>query len=438
LETIIFLKVRMKKSIKNSSCTLKTIIIFFLVYFTFVFNALAYNEILFEKKYILPSMVIDSTTSEYIQNGDWEKALGGLLSAFEKADADPNIKTYIIHAYKALGMSAISNHRFNDALNNFEKGLSLNYQDPDLHFGQGLSFIMQSEYENAEKAFRKTVFLEPENFVAHINLGEIYYLTNDLFSAENSWRRALEINPSHTYLNERIKRLELQIQLNRELEVETDHYFFVTFDGESNPELGSMVLKILNEAYYEIGQQLFLFPTRQIAVTILTQSAFQDITGSPDWASGMYEGQIKVPVEGYDFESLKTVLYHEYIHAVIFDMMSNRCPWWLNEGLAQYFSEDRSTKERKIFLAKMLLNSKDSPSLMALPGNINNEFSTAQKSYAIALSAVDFFIDEFKVYNLLEILEALAGGKDMDTAFMEITGYSLKEFEAFWQNSVTK
>jgi hypothetical protein len=51
---------------------------------------------------------------------------------------------------------------------------------------------------------------------------------------------------------------------------------------------------------------------------------------------------------------------------------------------------------------------------------------------------VDFFIDEFKVYSLLEILEALAGGKDMDTAFMEITGYSLKEFEAFWQNSVTK
>jgi tetratricopeptide (TPR) repeat protein len=430
-------KSEMNTPLKNSYCTLKTIIIFFAVYVTFVFDASAYKEILFEKKYILPPVIIDSTTSEFIQQGDWEGALDGLLSAFEKTDPDPNIKTYIIHAYKALGMSAISNHRFNDAINKFEQGLSLNYHDPDLHFGQGVGFIMQSEYENAEKAFRRTVVLEPDNFVAHLNLGEIYYLTNDLFAAKNSWDRALEINPSSIYLNERIKRLKLQIKLSRHFEVETDYLFFVTFDGESNPELGSIVLKILNEAYYEIGQQLFLFPTRQIAVTLLTKSDFHSITGSPDWASGMYEGQIKIPVAGYDPESLKTVLYHEYIHAVIFDTMSNRCPWWINEGLAQFFSEDQFTKTRKKSLAQILLSSENSTSLlMDLPENTHKNFSTIQKKYAIALSAVDFFIDEFKLFNLLEMLRALAKGNNMDTALLESTGYNLEEFEALWRNSL--
>jgi tetratricopeptide (TPR) repeat protein len=397
---------------------------------------LANNEILFEKTYILPPVVIDSTTFEFIQKENWESALDGLLSASKRADADPNIETYIIHAYKVLGMSAISDHQFNDARNNFEQGLSLNYQDPDLHFGMGLSFIMQSEYGNAENAFRQVIFLEPENFVAHLHLGEIYYLTNDLVSAENSWRRALEINPNNPYLKERIRRLELQLQLSRNFEVETDRFFSVTYDGESNLELGSTVLKILNQAYYDIGQQLFLYPTRQIAVTLLTHSEFRNITGSPVWASGMYEGQIKVPVEGYDLKSLKTVLYHEYIHAIIFDMMSNRCPWWLNEGLAQYFSEDPSTKAWKKSLAEILLRSKNAPSLTALPEDTTDDFYMAQTSYALALSAVDFFIDQFKMFNLLETLEALANGKDMDTAIMESTGYSLIEFEAVWKNSV--
>ena len=100
------------------------------------------------------------------------------------------------------------------------------------------------------------------------------------------------------------------------------------------------VLDILESAYYDIGAQLEAYPKRQIAVTLLTREAYFDITGSPHWTAGLYEGQIKIPVANADHSSLKIVLSHEYVHAVIFDLMGPHCPWWLIEGLAQYFSEN--------------------------------------------------------------------------------------------------
>ena len=401
----------------------------------FIFSGAGMCEVVFEKNYVLPPVNIDRQTSEMIQSGDWASAMDGLLSALEEENADPAIEKYVVHGYKAMGISALSERRIDEAMENFRQGLFFNQQDSDLHLGLGLGHMMRSDYREAEEAFKRALSLEPANFIANLKLGVIYSLSNDLAASAEMFKEALKINPDDAHIKKRLEKIELQLTMSGDLDVEADRYFSVVFDGESIPELNFKVMDILKDAYVDIGQALFAYPKRQIAVTLLTRSAFEDVTELPAWVSGLYEGQIKVPVAGYDPVVLRQVLYHEYVHAVIYDMMSNRCPWWINEGLAQSLSGDSQGNRIKKEFARMILTRYGVPSLEMLPGKIAGDPNLARSSYSLALSAVDFFIDEFSMFNLLEVLRALADGKDTDAALRFSTGFGLEEFETLWRES---
>jgi tetratricopeptide (TPR) repeat protein len=390
-----------------------------------------------KKNVVFPPVHLDRDTAFHVQNNEWIEAIDALRELFYRHNADPNLKYYLSHAYKVKGLQSLKNHRYRQAIQDFQNGISVWDEDPELHLSMGISYLALSEYQNAERSLDQALWLAPDNYLAHLKIGELYYLINNPKLAEYHWQTALRINPLQGHLKKRLESLQSLMTVSRGFEVEANRFFSVSFDGEQNPELKYIVLEILKDAHYEIGKSLFLYPKRQVAVVLLTRMDFKDITGSPKWASGLYEGQIKVPVSGYNINTLKTILYHEYVHAVIFDLMSDRCPWWLNEGLAQYFSEDNKGNSIKKKIARnLIIHNKNVPSLENLPGNFLNNKNTIVNAYALAISAVDFFLDEFNFFNLHKILNLMANGVDIDTALKECTGFSLEQFENFWYATV--
>jgi hypothetical protein len=214
--------------------------------------------------------------------------------------------------------------------------------------------------------------------------------------------------------------------------------FSVSFDGPQKPQLRELVLKMLAEISLEVGRELNFYPKRQVPVILLTDQAFFNIAESPKWSSGVHQGHIKVPVANYNPGLLRIVLAHEYVHAVLFDRLANRCPWWLNEGLARYFSGDRQGNKRKLELAAQFIKQGSIvPPLEQLPGNLARQGDSAgiQLAYALALSAVQYFADHFGMMDMLYVLNSMAEGKNFDIAVNEISGYSSCEFQEKWHKS---
>jgi tetratricopeptide (TPR) repeat protein len=386
----------------------------------------------------LPAVRISKKAADFLKAGNWADAADELTEMFMTPGADPNIKYYLAMCYLRMGEAAFKENKFQQALSHFENGLIYTNDAPSLHFGLGLCYFKLSNYSRAEDALTELLALDPNHYLAHKILGEIYYLANDLEKAAFFWEKAIKINGTDSRLKKRLSNLKKQMKLSQDFDTEIDNIFTVTFDGERNPHLRDNVMAALGDIYQEIGYQLNLYPGRQIPVILLTKEAFFDITGSPKWSGGIYEGQIKIPVENYKPEILKIVLCHEYVHAVIFDTMSNRCPWWLNEGLAQYFSGDKMGNRLKLELASQLLASGDTPSLKALPGEIGQDVKQVQKAYALALSAVDYLIEFHGVFQVQSILEVMGEGRSFDAALLEITGYTFKEFESNWKESMKR
>ncbi|UCH96560.1 MAG: tetratricopeptide repeat protein [Candidatus Aminicenantes bacterium] len=386
-----------------------------------------------KSKRVLPKVSLPRKTIALIKAGKWSAAIEALTEAYESIGSDPNLKYYLAYCREQLAADALKKRKYQEAINQLEQAV-LDVDDvPELYLALGICHFAISQYSEAEVYFKEALALNPKYFLAHKKLGEIYYLTNDNEQAQYHWEEALKLDPADRALKKRLMNLKKFLELSGNFETEIDMFFLVSFDGERDLQLRGNVMDILEDIYLEIGQELNLYPNRQIQVVLLANQEFFDITGSPGWAGGVYEGHIKVPVENYNLDILKIVLCHEYVHAVIYDRLSHRCPWWLNEGLAQYFSGDEKGNKRKLEIAAGLLSKGNVPSLLALPGNWLQNKTQALKAYALALSGVHFFMEKFTIFDMQAILDLMAEGKKLERAVKEITAYTFKEFEKEWK-----
>lgn len=378
------------------------------------------------------SLSLDSQTAALLDAGQWEKALDRLILAYQKPDAYPGLGQGIAFCYQNIGEAALVKRRPAEAINAFDQGLRFARKNPDLLLGLGRAYMMASEYSHAEAVLLDVIALRPDDPAAHDHLGRLYYLTDNAESAVYHWEHALMSGGKDPKLADRLERLRRQLAASRNLETVADHQFSVQFDGEQNPELRDIALEMLGDAVFKIGQTLNIWPNRRIGVMLLTRTEFFDITGSPGWAAGIYEGQIKAPVAGYKPDLLKMILHHEYVHAALFDFLSNRCPWWLNEGLAQRFAPEPDGNQKKLALAEKILTNGSRPSLKHLPQLLAKDTQSVMVAYALALSATNHLIDSFGMFSLQTLLENLRDGMSLEAALFAAIGYSLEDFESEW------
>lgn len=389
-----------------------------------------------EKNY-LPYVELDPEVYQLLKNSQWGQALEKLKDIYGTTGSDPNLKYYLVYCYEHLANIAVKEKRYRDAIDRL--GDAIEYVDdrPALYYGQGACYFTLAQYQEAEEAFSRVIQMQPDHFMAHRMLGEIYYLSNNMDGAREHWEKALEIKPGDEHTKKRMAGLKKFDKVAGNFETETDLMFSVSFDGTEKPELRELVLGMLEKISMEVGQELGLYPKRQIPVILLTNREFFDITGSPEWAGGVYEGHIKVPVDKYNAKLLRIVLAHEYVHAVIFDRLSFRCPWWLNEGLAQYLSRDGSGNKKKLALAAKFIKEGEVPLLEELPGDLlkRGDSKGVLTAYALALSAVRYFVDQFGMSDMQFAFDLMAEGKGFAAVLSEITGYSFGEFQANWKET---
>ena len=111
--------------------------------------------------------------------------------------------------------------------------------------------------------------------------------------------------------------------------------------GGTKQSVGDQVARVLEREYSRIGKTLNSFPAETLTVILYTNREFHDITRSPAWATGNYDGRIRIAVGGeLRAHELDRVVTHELAHAVIASAAPRPLPTWLNEGLATYLKSD--------------------------------------------------------------------------------------------------
>jgi tetratricopeptide (TPR) repeat protein len=359
-------------------------------------------------------------------------ALASALPSFALTSAELNTYQRIVQE----GFSLLRTGEHRAARDRFEEALRFHDGDAAAYLGLGIASFHLHEDRAAQRALERALELDPRGRWAYRALGDLAYRRDDLEGAAGNWSRALELDPGDRELRARIERIRREHRTEKDFNKDVTSHFSVKYEGRERIEAGRIILRTLEDAYGEVGRELSFYPDREIAVILYSDRQFQEVTDAPGWSGAVFDGKIRVPIGGIERETpgLRALLYHEYTHAVV-RAIAPRVPTWLNEGLAQYF-EKRTISGQQLAVLRQVHAAGKLPSLRALEGSFMGlNGSQAGYAYLLSLSAVRQMVEDYGMYRVRSVLDALKDGADTPTAISNGLLLSYEDFERNWRRS---
>jgi tetratricopeptide (TPR) repeat protein len=342
------------------------------------------------------------------------------------AQIDP--KTALL---ERAGWEALTAGRAHAAAEAFRDAIAADPKNARLHLGAGMAATLERRDADALDAVQRALALDPRLVEARALLGQIQYRLGDAAAAIRTYEGLVAAAPDDRGAQATLARWQREAALHDRMRQAIGANFTVSFEGPAEEALASEALASLDRAYWRIGQLLGTYPSAPIPVVLYSSEQFHDITRSPAWAAGAYDGIIRVPMGGALDKrgELDRVLAHEFAHALVRSLATAGVPAWLNEGLASAL-ETGDLEWAQSVLAAQARTGRPGPSLRALPSGFGRlTGDQAALVYAVSAVAVRRLLDEAGGFAMANLLRDLGAGVNFDEAFLHRMQRSFADFQ---------
>ena len=310
---------------------------------------------------------------------------------------------------------ALNAGRVQEAAAAFDEALKLAPQQASLLLGAGVAAHLQAREDDARRFLLDALKVNPALTAASLLLGTVLYQSGDIDGAIDTYQQALEHAPNHAQIVKRLEAWRKEAALHSGFGRKLGDHFTVLFEGPAEAQLAERAVAILEAAYWRIGTALYTYPTDVITVVLYTREQFRDITQSPEWAGGAFDGRIRMPVQGalQNLPEFERVLSHEFTHALVRSLAPRGVPYWLDEGLAvQFEGSDLARKQEQVRKAETLLPlSRLEKSFASLSSK------EASLAYAESAVAVQALLDQAGAPALVSLIGDIGRGMPFGEAF---------------------
>jgi predicted negative regulator of RcsB-dependent stress response len=283
-----------------------------------------------------------------------------------------------------------------------------------------------SEYSDALKYLDRARKIDPDSATTAILSGWAYYGLDQLSDAIAQWKKSQQIEPT-PQVAQLLAKAERDQKTEQSFQQGATSHFILHYEGGAMPGLAQDVLGTLEEDFESIEDTLGYTPPAPITVILYTRRQFHDVTRAPNWADGLNDGRIRVPVQGLArvTPELGRVLKHELTHSFINQMTQNRAPTWLQEGLAQWMEGLRSQQDARLLVA--LYDHKTFPPMAKMEGSwMGLDTNAAVMAYSWSLATVEAIIANYQIWGLRRLLSDLTQDSSVGAAVHDAlqTNYS--------------
>jgi tetratricopeptide (TPR) repeat protein len=300
----------------------------------------------------------------------------------------------------------------------FGEAITADPRNARLHLGSAMAAALERRDEDARAACDKALTLDPALVEARALLGQILYRLHDVAGAIRAYE-VLAADPRDSALASQasamLERWRREVELHDRMQQAVGSHFTVRFEGPEEAALADRALESLDRAYWRIGQLLSVYPSEPIPVVLYTTEQFRDVTRSPAWAAGAYDGTIRVPMGGAlaRERELDRVLSHEFTHALIRTLASRGVPTWLNEGLATALESGDDA-----WAADLVSRSPRLPLSALSSGFSRLNGDAAQLAYATSAVGARRLLDEAGGVAVANLIRDLGAGVEFESAFL--------------------
>ncbi|MGA7295524.1 MAG: peptidase MA family metallohydrolase [Terriglobales bacterium] len=260
-------------------------------------------------------------------------------------------------------------------------------------------------------------------------LGFVQYANDHTPDAISSWKKSLALRPDAT-VSQYLARAERESAAEADFSQRESSHFNLHFEGKDTSEAFRRdLIATLDSEYDDIERDLGYSPRNTIAVTLYTQQTFFDVTRAPSWTGALNDGKLRIPISGVQTVTpeLARILKHELTHSFVSQMSGNRCPTWLNEGIAQV-EEGKSSAAYGHRLAQLFASGNEVPFNMLEGSFMNLSAPEASVAYAESLAATEYIRDAYGMSEITRILELLSQGSSTEAALRATIHTDYRQF----------
>jgi tetratricopeptide (TPR) repeat protein len=257
--------------------------------------------------------------------------------------------------------------------------------------------------------------------------GDLRYREERVEESLASWRRAFNLAPNDR-LREKILKAERELHAGGDYDIAASSHFNLRYDGEVDVALASAVMDYLEDQYWVLADLYRHAPAQPITVQLFPKREFREVTQSPEWVGGLYDGKIRVPLGGLSRldPRARGVLSHELTHAVIHSKTRGNCPRWLHEGLAQIAEGKKQLRSEREQIVRHLASVEP------------EDWDSAGFSYPLALSLTRYLESRQGFDALVYVLQQLGDGADISAALLQVYGQDYAGLCRSWALAVVE
>mgnify|MGYP001350439697 CR=1 FL=1 len=282
-------------------------------------------------------------------------------------------------------------------------------------------------------------------------LGEAYYHRGDFDLAISTLKAAQNMKASND-VEKFLKKVENDKTLEEGyITSKPSPHFVIRTSKNQLSQVKKVLDPILERSFRDLTQIFDFFAETPITIVVYDpkKRSMAVRMGSPSWAAGVYDGEIRIPYS----ETLKpeykleTLLRHELSHLFLDVFTHNSVPTWFNEGLAQYYEKPFIYSGTDAFsdridapisnTFKQIVSEAISAKKIMPYERISGSFSlfrkkTATLAYAQSLMMFKYLIESHGLWRLRRMLRSVYQGKHFDVAFQTEFQYQPQDFINDW------
>jgi hypothetical protein len=310
--------------------------------------------------------------------------------------------------------------------------------------------LRQGETARANATLRGVLVEEPDNATALWYLALLERQRGHVETAAEHLRSFLshagsELEPWRASAQERLAALDDERRLLEDASAPAEFHsvssphFRVRYDralGAARPDYARTVLRYLEEAHGHLVRQWGVVPEEPTGVVLYGKAAYV-LAHSHRFSFdtvGFYDGRIHVVSAAHPAGELRSLLFHEYTHALFREQTGGDRPYWLNEGLAEIAErtsrqEEALSRGEKIRLRDRIRRGTWIPLHRLSPSFAGLEGDDARMAYSEATAAALWLLERTDSWDRARLLAALERGDGQDAALREVVGLDLDGLE---------
>ncbi|MAJ59304.1 MAG: hypothetical protein CBC48_04300 [bacterium TMED88] len=217
---------------------------------------------------------------------------------------------------------------------------------------------------------------------------------------------------------------DFKIQLDAELEA-------------VSPDWPRTAMAFLQDARREVAELMGLEPLEPLGVMFYGRAAYSQAHAHrfSFRTVGFFDGQIHVAAPAHPSDELRSLLFHEYTHALFREQTGGDRPYWLNEGLAEQverraLGSPASTRSERAALRSRIAAGRWIPlrRLAQSFSGLNNE--EARAAYLQSVVTVEWITGHTDLKARANLLRGLGVGRSADLMLYETFGFDTDGLDA--------